>query len=795
MGTFFNQVFNLVTTSPGNLIFHVVVAFSIAGALQAAMSLWRDQEFPQGRRMVIGLSLLLGLRFFAFLLAGLVNLNLFNSEILLPVLDRAITTLSLVLIIWLWAFPEPARKADAATGLLGLFILVLFLLNWVWRGSQIEIQTFNATLANSGWEILTLILLIVGNRILVMRRPNGWGFGLAMMVIGILGHLLHLLFPDTTSDFAGVVRLFDMASFPMLWALPNRFNAPIETPPKSQPVKTIPEKEHRPYAIEPGVFASILALSKGNSQTENCLNISRTIAEAILADICIIFNPPTETGTVNIRCGYDLIRETAVDGATLDSGKIPMLVSAMQRSRPLRLPASSTSLDLFSIGEVLGLGRTGHLLAAFVPDEEGDHPLIGLALLSPYSDRRWNRADQAYLNSIATNLAPILHQNTSQVDMSGDLEAAQENVITLKNLLTETRTENEGLRAEISSISQHAVQQNEKEMAELLAVQEKSQEISERLRVENKRLESLVEELVAESKAASQAESSNSDQAEAELKLALQEIGQLKDQLTEADQRLMTAQQEAPNTENLSEDQIEVFMSIAQELRQPMSSIMGYTDLILGESVGILGALQRKFLDRIKASTERMDTLLDDLFQVVTLDTGGLELRPEAVDLGRAIDKAIADTRAQLQERGIVLRLDFPETMPFLLADYDALQQVLIQLLKNAGTVTPIDGEIFLRASIYPTDDEQDYVLMQVSDQGGGIPKEDLPRVFSRLYRADNPLIQGVGDTGVGLSIVKALVEAHNGRIWVDTEMGKGSTFSLLIPLSTETSLAEAQSP
>ena len=69
------------------------------------------------------------------------------------------------------------------------------------------------------------------------------------------------------------------------------------------------------------------------------------------------------------------------------------------------------------------------------------------------------------------------------------------------------------------------------------------------------------------------------------------------------------------------------------------------------------------------------------------------------------------------------------------------------------------------------------------ADQGGGIPTHDLPRVFSRLYRADNPLIEGVGDTGVGLSIAKTLVEAHNGRIWVDSESGKGSTFSVLIPL------------
>jgi two-component system sensor histidine kinase VicK len=104
-------------------------------------------------------------------------------------------------------------------------------------------------------------------------------------------------------------------------------------------------------------------------------------------------------------------------------------------------------------------------------------------------------------------------------------------------------------------------------------------------------------------------------------------------------------------------------------------------------------------------------------------------------------------------------------------------------LLKNAGSASPQEGEIMLRANTQITEDHQEFVLIQVADQGGGIPKEDLPRVFSRLYRADNPLVEGLGDTGVGLSIAKTLVEAHNGRIWVDTETGKGSTFSVLLPL------------
>jgi len=706
MGTFFQQIFDLITASPGNLIFHVVVAFSIAGALQAAMSLWRDQEFPQGRRMVIGLGLLLVLRFVAFLLAGLVNLEFFDSQVLLPIADRAITTLSLVLIIWLWTFPEPARRADAASGLLGLLIFVLFILNWVWRGTQGSITPFNSTLANSGWEILALLLLIIGNRLLIMRRPNGWGYGLAMMGIAIVGHLLHLLFPDLTSDFPGVVRLFDMASFPMLWTIPNRFNAPVKTAQISTPVKPVSVKELPAFTVEPGIFNSILSLASPASQPETCKKLSKTIAETLLADISLIMLPPNEIGKVTIRCGYDLIRETHIDGVVLGTEKIPMLISALQRSRPLRLPASSTSLDLFSIGEVLGIGRTGHLLAAFVPSQKNEKPLLGIILLSPYSDRRWNREDQAYLNSVAANLAPILQQNNDQAQFKTDLEATQEKLTSIKKLLDETRTENEGLRAEIRTLSHRAIHDKDQELSELVEAQQQSKEIVNRLRIENKRLEDLVESLVTENKE----KSSNTGQVEDKLNLALQEIGRLKNQLSNADQRFEDFQQTSPDTgatDNLPGEQIEVFMSIAQELRQPMSSIMGYTDLLLAESVGILGALQRKFLDRIKASTERMTTLLDDLFQVVTLDTGGLELRPEAVDLGRAIDKAIADTRSQLQERGIVLRLDFPEKMPLLLADYDALQQVLIQLLKNAGAVTPIEGEIFLRSSIYPTDNKQ----------------------------------------------------------------------------------------
>ena len=281
-----------------------------------------------------------------------------------------------------------------------------------------------------------------------------------------------------------------------------------------------------------------------------------------------------------------------------------------------------------------------------------------------------------------------------------------------------------------------------------------------------------------------------------ELKLTLTEIAQLRNQLANAEieaaeeddsRQITTAAQGKAIIKKLGKGAVDLtddvlgFLSIIQDLRQPMSSIVGYTDLLLSESAGILGAVQRKFLERIQASAQRMELFLKDLYQAVPHNGGEMVLRPEVVDLTDVIDATIAETQGQFQERGIVLRLDLPDEMPCLHADQDALQQILIHLLNNAGTATPKNGEIFFRASTYRAED--DYVLIQVADQGGGIHTDDLPRVFSRLYRADDARLPGIGESGVALSIVKALVEAHKGRIWVDTEMGKGSTITLLIPL------------
>jgi two-component system sensor histidine kinase VicK len=127
--------------------------------------------------------------------------------------------------------------------------------------------------------------------------------------------------------------------------------------------------------------------------------------------------------------------------------------------------------------------------------------------------------------------------------------------------------------------------------------------------------------------------------------------------------------------------------------------------------------------------------------------------------------------------------------LPILHADPECVHQIMVNLLSNACKASPEGGEIRLRAQIHSKprdglDVATPFLLVSVTDSGGGIAPEDVPRAFDRFYRADHPLIAGLGETGVGLAVVKAMVEAHQGRVWVESEIGKGSTFSFALPLT-----------
>ena len=784
MGAFSSLVLTQLTVPPGDLIYYVVLVFAIASAMQSAFNHWRVSEFPQARRAFVGLSVLLLVQLIMFAFSGLgwQNVFPFDPKSILPPMDRAFILFGIIWITWLYAFPEPSRAADGAVTLMSLFIVIGLALNLlVWgstdpTGINYTNSNYNYTVGDMLWQVASILFGLLGIVILFIRKPNGMWNGIILLAFGLIGHVAHFLI-QVEGDYSGIVRLAYMAAFPILLTLPQRFAiAPAGALP--QRPTTIKQDagmpERRRYSTDPKTFHAMLALAAESTPSKVSQAITRAIAQTMLADLCFMIYLTDNNNQMVIAGGYDLIREDKLEGGALNKNSIPMLANALQRGRPLRMPASSTSADVKGLSDILGLTNPGHLLSVpiLTPEKES---LGGVLLLSPYSDRAWTAEDQSFLSNIAVSLVPIIRrsQKVSKLEMQGDQARVQ--VADLERRIQELTEQLSAQRMEVQPAAVGGA-----ELGSWMAAQEESQRIIEQLQAENADLRAATSFNLAPPPLPA-TPLPGSTQIEQELKTTLQEVGRLQTQLLEANRKVQDL--EKNNLATKSAEQAEVIASISQELRQPLSSVVGYTDLLLGESVGILGALQRKFVDRIKASTERIHTMIDDLIQLTTLDSGLNELKPESVDLNAIIDNAMAYTSSQVREKNISMHLELPKKLAPIQADREALQQILIHLLQNAGSATPFEGTIKLKVQAR-NEDGLDFILIQVSDSGGGIAPDDLPRVFTRLYRADNVLIQGVGDTGVGLSIAKTLTEAQHGRIWVESEPGTSSTFSVLLPIA-----------
>jgi signal transduction histidine kinase len=336
-----------------------------------------------------------------------------------------------------------------------------------------------------------------------------------------------------------------------------------------------------------------------------------------------------------------------------------------------------------------------------------------------------------------------------------------------ENLTTGLRRHNLDLLKQIDE-SRKRLAQSEERLGAMAALQQESEKILENLKKENAELR------VANSFKNSMA-SANAAQIEQDLRIALEELARLQNQLADANMRLI-------------EVEAGEITGFSRELRQTLSATLQTIDLLLDNSVGTLNSMQRNFLETISGSTTRLRGVIEDFIQVTTRKAHSKAPMHEPVDLNLIINEAIADTSSQVRAKRISLNLDLPENLAPVYADSEALRQILMRLLSNAGAVTPLQGTVHLQVQL-KAHDAKEYVLIQVSDTGGGIPPEDLPRVFAPLYRADDVPARGVGEPGMGLFIAKTLTEAQNGRIWVDTEQGIGSTYNVLIPINKDTTI------
>jgi signal transduction histidine kinase len=233
----------------------------------------------------------------------------------------------------------------------------------------------------------------------------------------------------------------------------------------------------------------------------------------------------------------------------------------------------------------------------------------------------------------------------------------------------------------------------------------------------------------------------------------------------------------------------ELLQTVSHELRTPLGAIKGFTTTLLEHDRKLTREEKREFLEIIDQESDRLRGLIEDLLDMSKIEAGVLQLDLQAVSVATLVGEAVKTVASHSPEH------QFEAAVPpdlFVEADPRRIRQVLHNLLENAVKYSPDGGTVQVaatRAGHNQGGSPGEWVVISVRDQGIGIARHELARVFDRFHRVDNEVGRRVGGSGLGLAICRGIVEAHGGRIWAESEPGKGSTFSFTLPAA----LAEPQ--
>jgi len=230
--------------------------------------------------------------------------------------------------------------------------------------------------------------------------------------------------------------------------------------------------------------------------------------------------------------------------------------------------------------------------------------------------------------------------------------------------------------------------------------------------------------------------------------------------------------------ESVNRSQREFVSVVSHEFRTPLTSIAGFSEMIRDE--GLTPEEVHEYANDINVAAHRLARLVEQVLDLDRMESGRVTLTKEPLDLNAVIRSAVHELAPQAQTHNIALELD--PALPVLQADRDKITQVITNLVRNAVKYAPDAPEIRVTSALDGGD-----AHIRVTDHGPGLPSDALEKVFERYYRVGNAAERGIEGTGLGLPIVRAIVELHGGRTWAESELGKGATFHFTLPIDGAT--------
>lgn len=249
---------------------------------------------------------------------------------------------------------------------------------------------------------------------------------------------------------------------------------------------------------------------------------------------------------------------------------------------------------------------------------------------------------------------------------------------------------------------------------------------------------------------------------------------QLEMRIKERTQELVRANTELLLLNKMKSDFVS---AVSHELRTPLTSIKGYAAILIGGKLGEVSPAVKERLEKINKHSDSLTKMVNDMLDVSRIESGKVEMEFEELKVKDVVDGVVDMITPQIKEKDLKLEIEIPAKISSMSADSTQTERVFINLLSNAIKFTPSQGKIGIRAK-----EGDKFIELEISDTGGGISEEELPRIFDEFFRCENPINREVKGTGLGLSLVKRIIEAHMGKIWVKSKLGKGTTFSFTLP-------------
>lgn len=794
---FLQQLIQFLSEPPGSLVYHLVTLLALQAA--AGIAWWQARHRPAdvvARRLgwaAVGILLARLLFFLAVLLTGSSALA---AATWLPPLEQAINTITAVLLVWALSphLNRLPRLGDVILLLVVLFTGVMYaFFASDWAGRVAEGAAFGGYQASNQatiWSVFQLIALTVGLAFILIGRPQDWALRLSMTAVLWLTHLVHalhwppLLAADTETAYW--IRLGHLIAFPLLTALVYRHTL-------NQLL--LAQMIYRPPAEQ---LADALHLS---GQVIENLDMNRTlyqsvamVAEVVDAEFVALATPtlddPDHLRLTTTPAGADKRGEGSGGRPgqwRLKLSDWPAFRMAMQQRQGVELLANGLGArQLHDLYQEMGLAMLGSLLIEplLVNGKE-----LGVLLLAGSPEReRWPAQVRALTPFLARFIASALanaqqyEQALREVSPLPPLAEtqAQSRLAELEGQVARLQQEATDLANQLRQAEENAATQYQraKDLAAVIAELDAANE-DERVATLETEIAALRESLVAAEEALALA---SAGEGGLSTEWVMMTITRYSSELEEAQARIQALEAKLRETGGMEDSSL--LVSLVEELRTPLASISGYTDLLLTETMGLLGVKQLSLLRRVKANIELIATLLEQIIQLTAGDRSFLSTT-ETIDAREAIEAAVNAIMAELREKELRLDLHIPEELPPLRANRDNLYQMIMKLFNHGCNQAPVGSYLTVQA--------QAHLIPEGDGAGEGFFHLTVSSAPPRrpASPSDNGHHNGQVEPGGPLASIRALATAGGGRVWVDNQDNHHS-ISILLPLGEQGAKATA---